>query len=65
MTRIDGKQGGSRFAEFAKARFGYSQQTGSAWVCIGRDAPKLTDNVSKFSADYRAFYEFTRLEGAR
>jgi len=58
-----GKQGGSRFAEFAKARFGYSQQTGSAWVCIGRDAPKLTDNVSKFSADYRAFYEFTRLDG--
>lgn len=59
-----GKQGGSRFAEFAKARFGMAKARASMWVTIGENI-KLFSNAEQFSADWTAFYEFTRLEGAR
>lgn len=60
MTRIHGKQGGSRFAEFAKARFGMRKAIASMWVAIG-EQDQLFDDVKLFAGDYRAFYEFTRL----
>ena len=45
----------------------------SEWVCIGRDAPELSvivgqfaeelyDNVVLFSQDWRAIYDYTRLD---
>jgi len=57
------KQGGSRFAEFAKARFGMAKARASMWVTIGENI-KLFSNAEQFSADWTAFYEFTRLEVA-
>lgn len=59
--RNHGKRGGSRFSEFALARFGYSQPVVSTWVSIGRGAGELISNANKFAPDYFAMYQFTRL----
>lgn len=57
----DGKRGGSRFGEFMAARFGMSQSTASRWKRIGENAALLIRNPNKFTADWNAVYDFTRL----
>lgn len=57
-----GKQGGSEFSAFATERFGVDKYEASRWVAIGRDAPELLDIVQQFASDYRALYDYTRLE---
>lgn len=56
-----GKQGGSRYAEFMRDRFGYSETTSSHLAIVGRETPKLCSNATKFAPDWTAFYDFTRL----
>jgi N6-adenosine-specific RNA methylase IME4 len=56
-----GKQGGSRFAEFMKARFRIDKGTASGWASIGAATPKLLDNVQHFAADFLAVRDFVRL----
>lgn len=55
-----GKQGGSRFAEFMVERFGYAASTASEWAKIGSD-PKLFARCEKFSPEWTAVRDFTRL----
>lgn len=56
-----GKQGGSRFREFASRRFGFSAFTASMWVAIGKGSRELFDNIKKFSPDVRGMYDYLRL----
>ncbi len=57
-----GKQGGSEFSKFADERFGFNDSTAFIWVAIGKGSNELLDNVKKFSTDYRAMYDYLRLE---
>ncbi len=47
-----GKQGGSRFAEFAKARFGMKQSVAARWSLIGEHHGQLIRDANKFAADH-------------
>lgn len=55
-----GKQGGSRFAEFADKHFGISKAIAALWVRIGRASIELFDIVKHFSADYRTIADFLK-----
>ena len=57
-----GKQGGSRFTEFALERFGMKKAVASIWVSIGANHKELFDIVKHFSFDYRAIYDYIRLD---
>jgi hypothetical protein len=57
-----GKQGGSMFAQFAKERFGISPSTASHRAHVGRYAEELCSNATKFTEDWSALYDYTRLD---
>jgi hypothetical protein len=56
-----GSKGGSRFSAFMAQRFGMAQSLASRWCRIGKQADELIHITNKFSPDWSAFYEFTKL----